>query len=282
MYDLLYVKKRRRRRIAALVSVISAIGITSLVIVSFLGRLVGTFTVSLANTSVKLALSKTKSFTESTSYLLIDELDPFEENTFRNIEAKSFDVIDNENTPYDYGKSTSNLTGETTLTFFKYTFYVKNVGSTPAEYHMRVNIEQRSWSLDGKERLLDDTLRVMIFENRPAEDGEEEKHEYKVYAKASYEANYKKDGTRTDLEFISEFNKSTNREDEDGKYKLVDDKFDGNIVATSTVPNFGKYDIMRYTIVFWLEGYDPDSLNYEEAPLGASLRLAVNITAKES
>ena len=37
MYDLSYVKKRRRKKIASLVSLFTAVGITSLIIISFLG-----------------------------------------------------------------------------------------------------------------------------------------------------------------------------------------------------------------------------------------------------
>ena len=52
MYDNVLVRKRRRRKVAAFVALFSSIGITSLVIISFLGRSVGTFTVSLNNSTV--------------------------------------------------------------------------------------------------------------------------------------------------------------------------------------------------------------------------------------
>ena len=74
MYDLLFVRRRRRRKIAAVVSVISAMGVGSLAIISFLGRTVGTFTVSVQNSTVRLALSEKQDFKNSTSYLRIDEL----------------------------------------------------------------------------------------------------------------------------------------------------------------------------------------------------------------
>ena len=283
MYDLEFVRKRRRRRIAAFVSLVSAIGITSLVIVSYLGRRAGSFTVSLANTTVKLALSQDKSFTDSTSHLLVDITDPFEEYTFSNIEAKDFTLIDSDKTPYDYGKSESEVSGQLvkTLSFFKYTFFVKNVGAKPAEFHTRMLISQKSWSLDNEARYLDDTLRVMIFENRVI-DGEEEKHDYKIYAKSSYEYNFDKDGNKTSREFISVYDKNTNKEDAEGKYRLVDAEFNGSTVAESAVENFMSNDLVRYTMVMWLEGADPDSRNDKEPPKGASLKLAVEITAKEN
>ena len=277
MYDLLFVRKRRRRRIAALVSLISAIGVSSLVVVSFLGRFVGTFTVSLTNSSVRLSLSEKQSFKESTSYLLIDKLNPFEETSFVNLPAA--DILDNEETPYDYGKGTSTLTGEDTLSFFKYTFYVKNVGSTVAQYHMNIKIDEKSKSNDGTERTLDDTLRVMVFENDP--NIEEQKHDYKIYAKPSYEVNYDSNGEKTyrELVYTDKYKKNPDKEDED--YPLAE-SFDGKMVAQYSVDNFGKSDIKRYTLVIWLEGSDPDSDNTKQAPVGASMKLGVEITAYEN
>ena len=277
MYDLLFVRKRRRRRIAALVSLISAIGVSSLVVVSFLGRFVGTFTVSLTNSSVRLSLSEKQSFKESTSYLLVEKLNPFEENTFRNLPP--VDILDNEDTPYDYGKSISELSGEETLHYFKYTFYIKNVGSTIAQYNMSIKVEERSKSNDGSERMLDDTLRVMVFENDPTL--KEQTHDYKVYAKPSYEVNYNSSGDRTYQEFVSEYDPYTNKEDDD--HPLAESFLaDGKTVAKYSVNNFGKSEIMRYTLVIWLEGADPDSDNTKNTPVGASMKLGVEITAYEN
>ena len=277
MYDLLYVRKRRRRRIAALVSMISAIGVTSLVVVSFLGRFVGTFTVSLTNSAVRLSLSEKQAFQDTTSYLLIDKLKPFEENTYRNLPGA--DILDNEDTEYDYGKNISELNGQETLQYFKYTFYVKNVGSTIAQYNMNIKIDEKSRSNDGTKRTLDDTMRVMVFENDPRSD--EETHDFKVYAKPSHEVNYDKDGNRTYQEFISEFDPKTNKEDDD--HPLADSFLaDGKTVAKYSVDNFGKSDIRRYTLVIWLEGADPDSDNKKNAPVGATIKLGVEITAYEN
>ena len=59
MYELEYVRKRKRKIRAAIIGGISAIGVSVLVIVAFLGRFVGTFTVTVDNGEVKLALSET-------------------------------------------------------------------------------------------------------------------------------------------------------------------------------------------------------------------------------
>ena len=103
MYDLILVRRRRRRRIAALVSLICSIGVTALIIVSFLGQYTGTFTVSLTNSSVRLSLSEKESFENPKTYLRIDQLNLFEEYTYVNIRNKD---LDDENKDYTVGEET--------------------------------------------------------------------------------------------------------------------------------------------------------------------------------
>ena len=82
MYDYVLVRRRRRRKIAAIVSFVCSIGITALIIISFLGQYTGTFTISLVSSSVKLSLSDEESFVNPTSYLRIDKVNLFEEYTY--------------------------------------------------------------------------------------------------------------------------------------------------------------------------------------------------------
>ncbi len=95
MYDKLFVRKRRRRRIAALVTIISSFGIASLVIISFLGRSVGTFTVSLNNSEVNLALVEKENSTAYSTYLRINESAKFIEHSYDFFKYK-LDVLDDE------------------------------------------------------------------------------------------------------------------------------------------------------------------------------------------
>ena len=82
MYDLLFVRKRRRRRIAALVALFSSIGVTSLVIISFLGRSVGTFTVSLNNSEVNLALVEKENSTNYSTFLRVNDSSKYIEHSY--------------------------------------------------------------------------------------------------------------------------------------------------------------------------------------------------------
>ena len=283
MYDLLFVRKRRRRKIAALVSLFSATGVTSLVIISFLGRSVGTFTVSVQNTTVRLALSEEKTFKNPTSYLRIDDL-PSTYYEFSYNWFTSFDLIDSEQNDYHYGcvrEPDGTISG---MQFLKYTFYVKNVGNSPAEYTLSINLDDCTQADDGSGRTLDETLRIMVFDNDPLAG---DTHDFKVYAKDIVDSRYKvydKDGNQTYREFIAEYPypnaDNTLREDDDHPLAESFLPNSGKTVIKKRVSAFDKNDIRRYTLVYWLEGSDPQAnLADKDAPEGAKIKLSVDISA---
>ena len=274
MYDGKLVRKRRRRKIAVVVVGICTVGVTSLAIVSFLGRYVGTFTVSLRNEEVKLALCEEQTFKSPSSYLRISDLKPFEETTFRTVLETQPDDAELD---YTYGANKNPKSGKVeSFEFFKYTFFVKNVGSTTATYDLQIKNLESAAAKDGSGRKLDDTIRVMIYENDP-DSGD---HYYKVYAKAAAEKNFERDGTPTYREFVSKYPYDNTETDE---YPLVDASFiDDKTIARYTVSDFAKDDIKRYTLVTWLEGEDPQSSSEYSAPTGASIKIGVEITAYEN
>ena len=275
MYDLQYVRKRRRRKIAAVVAFFAAIGVTSLIVTSFLGHTTGTFTVAVVNSSVSLALSTTEDFANQTSFLRIDNLPRLKETTYECLPAA--DILDNEEVTY----KDLILKGETEkddyLEVIKYTFYVKNVGNTTAKYNLNVNVSDRTKAIDGTGRTLDDTLRVMVYENDPSKEG---RLEPTVFAKEAAEYNYDVDGNKTRREFISTYPSGSNQED--AEHKLATSFLPGQTVAKYSVSNFAKNYIKRYTIAIWLEGEDPQSTNDKQFPEGASVKLGVDIAAYEN
>ena len=289
MYDLLLVKKRRRRRIAAFVALFSSIGITSLVIISFLGRSVGTFTVSLKNSEVSLALVNQKDSKDYSTYLRVNDSTPYIEYSYDFFRHDLAQIDDEKNTYEDIGREeggyvdpeTKKWVEGTVVDFFKYTFYIKNVGTKTASYNLKVSIDDRTRADDNSGRGLDDTLRVMIFEN----DAYGYEHNYRVFAKSAVINNLDADGHDTDCELITTYrdkdNAISNRASEE--YPLAE-KFNkgSNTIIEYNQTNFVRNDMMRYTIVFWLEGGDPQSQPENEPPQGATLRLGVDIAAHEN
>ena len=287
MYDLQYVRKRRRRRVAALVSLFASIGITALVIISFLGRTVGTFTVAIKNTTVQLALSEKESFEHRTSYLRIDNIpSSYYEYSYKWFDRVGLNNVDDESNDYFFG-----LSGDgQAMYFLKYTFYVKNVGTTTAMYNMYINLDDSTKSADGQK--LDDTLRIMVFENDPAIP---DSHEKMIYAKdvGTYRYDvYDKNGNLTKKAFVADAPEAVPVDGsnsryaiyEDDEHPLVDESFrPSTAVIQKTVTDFEKNDIMRYTVVYWLEGEASfpeldENGNYKE-PKGAKIKLSIDITA---
>ena len=284
MYDLLLVKKRRRRKVAAFVALFSSLGITSLVIISFLGRSVGTFTVSLKNSEVNLALVETKDSNKYSTYLRINDSTPYIEHSF-DFFRDELDLLDNEETSYEkIGKNeytyldgkTNKIVKGTAIEFFKYTFYVKNVGAKTASYDIKITIDDRTRADDDSGRGLDDTLRVMVFEN----EADSDEHNYRVFAKSAKVNNYDINGKEVDQELIVSY-KGNNQASEE--YPLAENfKTGSNTIIEYKNTNFVRNDMMRYTIVIWLEGGDPQSQPDDEPPQGATLRLGVDIAAHEN
>ena len=282
MYDLLFVKRRRRRKIAALVALFSSFGVSSLVIISFLGRSVGTFTVALNNSEVKLALLEKEHSTNYSTYLRVTSNSNYVESTFEDLRYK-LNKLDDETTPSDDGEKDQtyvDTNGKTVkgkcLEYFKYTFYVKNIGSKTAAYSLKINIDDRTRADDNTGRSLDDTLRVMVFENKPDSD----KHDYRVFAKKAAANNIDINGVATERELISRRDLTSNQETEE--CRLAEMFADGGTIAEYTTYGFIKNDMTRYTIVVWLEGTDPQSDYDKKLPKGATLKLGVDITAHEN
>ena len=168
MYDLQYVRKKRRRRIAALMALFASFGVASFVIISFLGRTMGTFTVALNNSEVNLALVEKEHSTDYSTYLRVNSNSNYIEGTFEDLKHK-LDILDDEETPSNVGekdqtyvdKADGKVKTGKCLEYFKYTFYVKNIGNKTAAYSLKINIDDRTRSDDDTGRSLDDTLRVM-------------------------------------------------------------------------------------------------------------------------
>ena len=269
MYELDYVRKRKRRRVVAIGTSIGAMGVSVLAIVAFLGRFVGTFTVTVNNGDVNLSLCESSTFDHPESMLRLNNLPFYEETTYSHLPDSA--ILDNEETPYTYGANTDEKNEIISFNYLKYTFFIKNVGSNTAQYKIRYEITENKPGEDG--RSLDDTIRVMIFDN----EGVSADHSNKVYAKEAAEVNYKADGTETMQEFISTY-PYNNTEDE--SHKLAEKFASSALVTEYNVTKFKPNDMRRITIVTWLEGEDPQSAGLP--PKGASLKLGVTINAYEN
>ena len=105
-----------------------------------------------------------------------------------------------------------------------------------------------------------------------------------VYAKESVGTNFDINGDVTKREFISTppNRYATGPQTEDEDHPLAISFEDPKIIHTYSRDRFFASQIRRYTIVSWLEGEDRDSVSSKGNPVGATLKLGVEITAYEN
>lgn len=262
-----YVEKRKRRRIIAYTASISVIGLSVLTLVAFLGRRVGTFTVSLNTSDIQLSLSKSSTFTEPTSFLRVEDVPAFEEYTYGSLPED--EEIDNENSS-TYMGAVYEEDGTTiaALNYFKYTFFLKNVGEVAADYTFSLNYTDNNPATDGSSLL--DTLRVLLYETDVTSSGETTVNRI-VYASPSTTTHTLEDGSTTTQEYIST-----------EEYGFATSFATENPLFTLKTSQFLPSEMKRYTLVTWLEGFDPQSEGNASTFKDATVQLGVSIHAQQS
>lgn len=262
MYSFGLVKRRRRRKIAAIFAIVGAIGTTVLGIVAFLGRQVGTFTINLKNDGVALSMDTHKTFDNPTSYLSAAGFDkisgPYNYSWFVTPDPETHirlrDRLHSEDTDYTLGRDSN----ENGIRFFKYTFYIKNTGALHAGFDMNINLNENLAPKNGAQPL-DQYLRIMVFEddNDPV-----------IYAHYSLTLD-----PGPDFDYREYVTKGPEAE-QDGNYFGKAELFRSETVLVSLRNTLEPDQIRMYTLVFWLEGDDPEC---NLIPDEASLRIGATI-----
>lgn len=258
--DLAYVKKRKRKKITILVSSISAVVVAVFVILSFLGRNLGSFTVNLNRSNVSLALSEKSNLEDSTSFLRIADIPTMDTYTYGMIDKDS--EVDSEATDYLKGAQ-RNIKGEvTSLNYLKYTFFITNTGTTSATYDFSLNFLDNEDGSNVDNQAIKDIMRVKLYSNTDSDS-----HNATIYANKGKNVKVV-DGQETFNEYVSDTNKQlcTNFADEDTVLKF---KYE----------NFKSGEQIRYTVLIWLEGSDPECTGTPASD--TKVRLGIDINAYE-
>ena len=198
------------------------------------------------------------------AHITVQDESQLAEYTYSNLPKD--EVLDSEDTDYRSGVTVvENM--RSYMSYFKQTFYVANKGSNSIDYNMKIQFINSNDNLN--------TLRVIVFENDVDGSSEQISHNKTVYALESRETRYDKDGNETKREFIAE---RTNNNQEDDTHPLAE-PFESDSVVTSYVRNdFKQGQIRRYTVVIWVEGYDPDSTAHAFAPTADCMHLGISIS----
>ena len=278
MVDQVFVKKRRRKKIATIVAAACTGVIIIMMLVAFLGFHVGSFTVKLRQSNVKLmltqdTLSATDGKTEldgantdnGSTYLMVSSLPSFELHT--DTRLQDHERYDNADTDYMDGALINPRTEKVvSLYYFKYTFFIKNIGQVSADYQFNLRIAENQQPTNTHGYGYDDILRVRLYENVG------DTHNYKTYAKPprdGAEGHLDEFGNMVYEERISKANP-----------QYATNFIDASNITTLEQSEFKKGEYIRYTILVWLEGSDPQC--EKQAPTGGSIKLEVSITAEET
>ena len=270
MVDLKYLKMKRTKKVASIVTLVTGVLLIPFMLLSFMGRDIGHFTIGLKNSNVKLALSTDIDFKESTTFMSLDKLPPYTPYTIEALNSVSDVVLDDPSSNDTIGKKVNPHTNNAEyLYFFKYTFYLKNVGDVNASYNFKFSIvdNKRPTNVNYS---LDDILRVRFYENSNLSE-----HNYVTYAKegitphfneGSIEPFYNTCVNKETGSFCDEYGFATNFESE-------------TIILSNDINHFKIGDVTRYTVVLYLESNDKECEG--EMPDETYLKLAINIEAFE-
>ncbi|MBP5092411.1 MAG: hypothetical protein J6328_07690 [Bacilli bacterium] len=296
-------RRRRRRRVLALFS-IASVGILTLGIIAFLGQNFGDFTIKIdPSTKAQLALSRTLSQEEKgdvekgTTFLDLNgigniacttadlvptgeflDADVTEEN-----EAAKHQAVRNEMNRLDVGV---NDPEKSPLNFIYFTFYLKNMSSGPVSYRSTLATTSiKEPDNVGISCTLESLLRVRVYKNVYRDSyryysGDAASHDCTTYALPTDEDYTPEDICERDPFNTGETN--NDRPDNDGKaVNFVRPSDEQSRTKNFTVFNetdvIARYSIIRFTVVFWLEGSDKDTNreNVREQPRGGSITLAM-------
>jgi len=260
-----YVKRRKRRIVSLILTSVATLAVVSFSIIALIGRNLGDFTISVNNTGPVISLSKDNLFTDLTTFYKVEQLPSFEVYTSRVL--PSDDKIDSSETDGSLGNRVDINNKITSLYFFKLTYYIKNTGTVVANYEINLsfaeNVKPSNTSYG-----LDDILRVRLYENTDTLDKETNAHQYRCFAKKSNSSKLNEDGELTYKEYEST-NESRLCEEFNSEMNIFSLKTEG-----LAVDNY-----LRYTLLFYLEGEDPECSG--EKPKESSLKLALTYKTYE-
>lgn len=290
-------KKYRRRLITNIVLIASAIAIIFFIILAYIGTLVGNYTINMKNKGLALAMADNREFKNATSRLRASSLpytlpigaDDLPEDTALDDTDGTHNGVVNDNEEHKYygdGK------------YLAYTFYMRNYGELPIAYEHLIYIDELFKDQTGNG--IDTILRVKFFENRVTynDDGSvTTAHDGQVYAKTMTYADTVVTDKGGENVYVSEnreciskreqiFNNGQNvtvcaaapgRPENAGRAEpFYSDTEIVHVGADGTKIIYPE-ETIRFTIVAWLEGEDPDCNG--ETPENPSITLASKIIA---
>ncbi len=272
MVDLEYVKKRKKKKIATYASSIATIGLLALIIISFLGKKIGNFTIEMQRRGTELALSTDKSFESHTTFLSIDDI-PTHSGYYYDDMLNRFtdDTIDSVESNDKLYYETDRDGTKTGTFFFKYTFYLKNLGTDDAFYSssfvIKDIVRDENFNYD-----LSDILRVRVYNN----DADSDEHTNTIYAKQNISYTHIDENGQESYDSPVCIDRDTG--EVIGGY-ATSFKSDSIVCEDEKTP-IKTGECRRITLVMWLELSDEQAVG--DMPKNTSMKLVYNLEGAQS
>lgn len=275
-----YVKRKKRRKTALAIFLTGLAGCTILGIIAFIGPVSGNFTIEMGEGKAALQMSANQSFDDPSTYLKATGLSDAQTITADMIDVASEDkngLSGAHNRTYYSEDSDS-----TSTAYSAYTFYIRNTSNVAVNYSVNIAIDNYKNPSNESSSLLD-IMRVRLFENDITSDTQESI----VYGRAS-NTPYQLNGTLVDSDpigYCKPYLKDDNGNDcpNPNKATNVENRgyctnFISNTeVCSKTHQGLSIGGVVRYTVLMWLEGNDPDCLGQQPKNCSVTLSMHFNI-----
>ena len=271
-----FLKRRRRRRIAAIILGVSISVLTVLIIIALLGRNFGSFTVKLEQVRNELSIgdSLTSSGSGTDPPMCADDL--LEEDLVdADVADESVILGSRKNAPTDV-ENTQDYS-------FKYTFYLRN--SSPSEmakanYYIDFSSITEPSNVDAS-CSIEDIVRVRVYDSH-FDEGELKHEMVGTYARRAKSFSTNASNNELITGTTETVNGYTAKREENKGYCTNFLNDDGSDPLAMIVMKNETYlmprEIRRFTVVIWLEGFDADCVG--ENPVGSALTMSMHFTSE--
>lgn len=226
-----------RKNVLVILSLILGFLSFSIVIITYYGQNAGNFVMKIDEDAYEkgIILSTTEDFYVETPRLVTDSLNNVEPVTYKWLKIEEA-AMANGNYKDPVDRNT----------YVAYTFYIRNNGFETLDLNMNFRIE-------GIEKNVDDAVRVMIIDNGIPT----------IYKKSEvYDAEYYNNMNHA---FDSTY----------GDYPPTEDFASKNMVVSKLYRDFKVNDKRKYTIIVWLEGFDP---HCDDEIRGGSIKFSMDFS----
>jgi hypothetical protein len=270
-----FVKRKKKRRLAIVLFSIGFLGCGTLAILAFLGRTSGEFSIQLGEGKTTLTMSTTSTFESPSTYLKATGLanaNTWDADSLPEDSSLDTDTWNGSHNGYYTTSSSSQID-----TYLAYTFFIKNSSTDYVNYSINLSIDDYRNPVNESSSLLD-ILRVRIYENVVVSDAIA--HDQSTYARKSNTPYTLENGTEESRECVGNCTVADDGTKDYSVAKRTENQaFADPFVDDATIFEREHDDlaidgVVRYTVVLWLEGYDPDCTG--AAPQNASITFSMH------